>query len=236
MRNISISRRRHLPGRPRRDEERTVRSLRPSVTGRWTLGLRSPRAREHRPHLPRGRRPRGRRVVRPARLHGDRRAPVRAGPARSTCSSGGVRTCSSTCPSTPATPGPARWCTSSWTTSTRWRTSSACRVTTQPWGREVELTDPDGNRLRVAGPAPAGPAPSDRARHGRRHRWQLGHRRRHRPGPGGRRVGRRRGRPARRSPRRTGRRDRRHRTSRSTSPTRRRSMPSSPRCPPAGCW
>ena len=31
-------------------------------------------------------------------------------------------------------------------------------VTTQPWGREVELTDPDGNRLRVGGPAPAGPA------------------------------------------------------------------------------
>jgi predicted enzyme related to lactoylglutathione lyase len=26
------------------------------------------------------------------------------------------------------------------------------RVTTQPWGREVELTDPDGNRLRVGGP------------------------------------------------------------------------------------
>jgi hypothetical protein len=31
-------------------------------------------------------------------------------------------------------------------------------VTTQPWGREVELTDPDGNRWRVGGPAPAEPA------------------------------------------------------------------------------
>jgi hypothetical protein len=31
------------------------------------------------------------------------------------------------------------------------------RVTTQPWGREVELTDPDGNRLRVGGPGSAEP-------------------------------------------------------------------------------
>ena len=30
-------------------------------------------------------------------------------------------------------------------------------VTTEPWGREVELTDPDGNRLRVGVPAPAEP-------------------------------------------------------------------------------
>ena len=31
------------------------------------------------------------------------------------------------------------------------------RVRTQPWGREVELTDPDGNRLRVGGAGSAEP-------------------------------------------------------------------------------
>jgi catechol 2,3-dioxygenase-like lactoylglutathione lyase family enzyme len=33
-------------------------------------------------------------------------------------------------------------------------------VSDAPWGREVELTDPDGNRLRVAQPAPTPPQSS----------------------------------------------------------------------------
>ena len=206
---------------------------RPAVVP-WTRPpqYRRRRGRAHRPHLPRGRRPGGRRVVRPARLHGDRRAPVRA-----------------RLPAVPVPPTRRRRVVAPVRARGR-RPARHARVPLRRRRRRGGRRVRRPRHRRSRGPArSSSPTPTatgcgsasrrrarePRARHGRRHRGQLGHRRRDRPGAGGRRLGRRRRRPpastaSTRSPTRSA-----PPPTRSTSPIPRRSMPSSPRCPTAGC-
>ena len=68
-------------------------------------------------------------------------------------SASGARAPRSTCRSMPATPILTGSSMSGSTTSTPIAAEFGVAVDEQPWAREVDLTDPDGNRLRVAVPA-----------------------------------------------------------------------------------